>query len=129
MMATMASTNAAAAVAPQDKSERVTTTATPTATAVDTALFGSLNASIADTLTERIDTALKAGVSTLPFMNDNDDDTSTDTCSEKLLAVLRSIYWRNVDVFEVYAGRNIFSVGIYLHVSTQAPPNRFRPLQ
>jgi hypothetical protein len=134
MMATMDSTNAV----PQDKSENVTvtttTTTTDTTTAnprnnagvnddMNTALFGSLNASIADTLTDRIDTALKAGVSTLPLMNDSDaNSTSTDTRSEKLLGALRRIYWRNVDVFEVYAGRNVFSVNMY-------PPKRRRVIE
>jgi hypothetical protein len=135
MMATMnmTSANAAAAAAPQDKSEPATVTTTNTTTAttassspknglanedIDTALFGSLNASMADTLTDRIDTALKAGVLTLPLMN---DDTNNSR-SEKLLAALRNVYWRNVDVFEVYAGRNIFSVGMY-------PPKRRRAIE
>jgi hypothetical protein len=139
MMATMASTNAA----PPDKSVSATTMATNTTAAtttasnsprkglanddIDTALFDSLNASIADILTDNIDTALKTGVSTLPLMNDNDNndptaDSTTGTRSEKLLSALRKIYWRNVDVFEVYSGRNIFSVGMY-------PPKRRRVIE
>jgi hypothetical protein len=82
----------------------------------DTALFGSLNASIADTMTDRIDTALKAGVSTLPLMNSDNGSRS-----ESMLSCLQRIYHRNVDVFEVYAGRNIFSVGMY-------PPKRRRAI-
>lgn len=122
-MATMNMTSA-----PQDKSETAKTTNTKTTTTsssprnglanedIDTALFGSLNASMADTLTDRIDTALKTGVATLPLMND------TSTRSEKLLSALRNVYWRNVDVFEVYSGRNIFSVGMY-------PPKRRRAIE
>jgi hypothetical protein len=131
MMATM-NMPSAAATAPQDESETaattVTTKTTNTTTAspkngianedIDTALFGSLNASMADTLTDNIDKALKAGVLTLPLMN---DDTNNSR-SEKLLTALCSVYWRNVDVFEVYAGRNIFSVGMY-------PPKRRRAIE
>jgi hypothetical protein len=133
MMATMNMPSANAATAPRDKSERATTTKNTTTKTtsssaknglanedIDTALFGSLNASVADSLTDHIDTALKAGVLTLPLMND--DSTVTGTRSEKLLAALRNVYWRNVDVFEVYAGRNIFSVGMY-------PPKRRRAIE
>jgi hypothetical protein len=136
MMATMNMPSTSAATAPRDKSEPATTTAkTATKTTsssaknglanedIDTALFGSLNASVADSLTDHIDTALKAGVLTLPLMNDDTTNgTVTGTRSEKLLAALRNVYWRNVDVFEVYAGRNIFSVGMY-------PPKRRRAIE
>jgi hypothetical protein len=95
---------------------------------MDTALFGSLNAEIADALTERIQAALAGTVQTLPLMDSGTTataDTTTDadaattsqgtssTREEVLLASLHKAYWRNVDVFEVYSQRNIFSLGMY----------------
>ena len=68
----------------------------------DTALFGSLNATIADKLSDAIDAALTVGVSSLPL--------SDPQRQERLQALLRQTYWRNVDVMEVYSHRNIFSI-------------------
>jgi len=84
--------------------EPTTTTPSSSTTTMkeDTALFGSLNASIADKLSDSIDAALTVGVSSLPL--------SDPQRQEKLQAILRHSYWRNVDVMEVYTQRNIFSI-------------------
>ena len=70
----------------------------------DTALFGSLNKKIADEFKRSLDAALEKGVASLPLIGTN---------SEKLMKRIHKTYWRNVDLFELYCGRNVFSVAMY----------------
>lgn len=66
----------------------------------DTALFGSLNASIADHLMLSITNALHARLSTLPPLEGN------AVLQQRLL----DSYSKNVDILELWTARNIFSV-------------------
>ena len=97
----------------------------------DAAMFGSMAATIADTLADRIDVALVERISALPLLASStssstpeadDTDTSSDDkeCKSKsdlLLQMLQRKYLKNVDVVEVYAQRHIFSCSMY-------PPRR-----
>lgn len=78
-----------------------------TASSADTALFGSLNATIADHLSSRVDETLAIGVATLPLLQ------SQPSRAETLHAMLRRCYWKNVDVFEVYCDRNVFTTNMF----------------
>jgi hypothetical protein len=65
----------------------------------DTVVFGSLAYQIANELSIGVDTACVEAVTTLPG-----DDTRL------LLEKLRRVYFRNVDIFESYLVRNIFTL-------------------
>ena len=69
----------------------------------DSALFGSLNANIADKLTDSVDLALTSGVATLPMLKKE----------QTLRSLLRHQYLKNIDVFEVYCERNIFTTSMF----------------
>lgn len=83
----------------------------------DQVLFGSSNAQIANEFCDRIEIALKEGVASLPLMADGKDEHTDNEeiggemrRDKKMLQKLRKSYIRNVDIVEIYAGRNIFSV-------------------
>ena len=90
----------------------------------DLVLFGSTNTIITNEFCSHIETALVEGVASLPLMaedgkedgNSDDSAASADENSkeqrrdQKMLQKLRKSYIRNVDIVEIYAGRNIFSV-------------------
>lgn len=77
---------------------------------VDTILFGSRNTVVSDEFCDCIDQALVEGVASLPLMDSAEEDGTDETRSEKMLKKLRKAYLRNVDLAEIYAGRNIFSI-------------------
>jgi hypothetical protein len=76
----------------------------------DAVLFGSSNVLIADEFCDRVDSALMEGVASLPLMAAVKEDGCEDSREEKMLKRLRKAYFRNIDLMEIYAGRNIFSV-------------------
>ena len=84
----------------------------------DTILFGSRNVVIADEFADLVEAALVQGVASLPLMNEddggigvgNDQEEQEESRSDKMLKKLRKVYYRNVDLAEIYAGRNIFSL-------------------
>ena len=95
----------------------------------DDVMFGSMAATIADTLADRIDVALVERISSLPVVastsskdddggeGTGDDNTASKTKGELLLHKLQQKYLKNVDIVEVYAQRNIFTCSMY-------PPRR-----
>jgi len=95
----------------------------------DQVLFGDTNAKIANEFCDRVEAALVEGVASLPLMSERStgepEDSITNTTKstksdtaeqpylsrdQKMLQKLRKAYIRNVDIVEIYAGRNIFSV-------------------
>lgn len=90
----------------------------------DLVLFGSANTNITNEFCTHIEVALVEGVASLPLMAEggkedgNSDDSATNAeespkeqrRDKKMLQKLRKSYIRNVDIVEIYAGRNIFSV-------------------
>lgn len=68
----------------------------------DRVLFGSSTLKVADSLFEKIDAVLVSGVQSLPPSSSNSQTI--------LLDKLRRVYKRNIDVLELYIGRNIFSI-------------------
>lgn len=77
---------------------------------VDKILFGSSNETIADEFYNRIEAALTEGVASLPLMAAPKDDDNDESRDDRMLHKLRKAYIRNVDIMELYSGRNIFSV-------------------
>lgn len=72
-------------------------------------MFGPLNtaSTIADAVSDSIKAAIAENVKTLPLMSESVDRQTS------LIHILQQTYWRNVDVFEVYTQRNIFSLQMY----------------
>ena len=68
----------------------------------DKILFGAMNADMADHLAVCIDKALDQGVSTLPCLDDEKQQTMKGLLSKKFM--------KNVDVVESYCQRNIFTL-------------------
>ena len=95
----------------------------------DDVIFGSMAATIADKLADRIDVALVERISSLPVVASTsskeedggedvgDDNKASKTKGELLLHKLQQKYLKNVDIVEVYAQRNIFTCSMY-------PPRR-----
>jgi len=68
----------------------------------DEALFGSLAVQLSDDLTTNLDAALRKGIHTLPMLGED--------YAPSLLKQLQQPYYRNIDLFELYSQRNIFSL-------------------
>jgi len=94
----------------------------------DYAIFGSLNANLADAVGDSVSAALAQGVKSLPTLGSEDDEDDDGLGSPNgakngggpaaLLKLLQSKYYdRNIDLLELYGARNIFTVGMY-------PPKR-----
>lgn len=75
----------------------------------DAAMFGNVCTRIGDALQRSVDQSLDAGVATLPLL-------SKDS-SQHLANLLKQSYYINIDTFELYIARNIFSVAMF-------PPSR-----
>lgn len=69
----------------------------------DTALFGGLNAAVADQMAVCVDKALSMGVSSLPLLKKGG----------QLHSLLRRQYFENIDILEVYCERNIFTTCMF----------------
>jgi len=63
-------------------------------------LFGSLATDLTDQLASNLTTALRKGIEKLPMLED----------TQSLLQQLQKPYLRNIDLFELYCQRNIFSL-------------------
>ena len=72
----------------------------------DMTLFGTLNAQIADEWSDRLQAALRSGITSLPLMSGNER-------ADKLFDYLCPNYLRNIDLAEFFCGRNIFSVSMF----------------
>jgi hypothetical protein len=84
----------------------------------DQAVFGSLSSTIADALCDSVEAALLKGVASLPLLSSSSEEGEEgEEPSALLMEQLRKKYWRNVDLFELYCRRNIFSLRMY-------PPKR-----
>jgi hypothetical protein len=77
----------------------------------DAALFGGLNAALADEWADAIQQSCQTGLQQLPLI--------TNQTSQLLVDRIVPAFWRTIDVAEVYCGRYIFSVSMY-------PPKRRR---
>ena len=84
-------------------------------------MFGTLNGDLADRLSDEICKALAEGVSTLPLLGEassgSGGEDTTSSRAQVLLRKLQRAYNRNVDLFELYCARNVFTVSMY-------PPRR-----
>jgi hypothetical protein len=67
-------------------------------------IFGTINADISNELSRCMERALRNGIQTLPAVAVDDHGP------DKLLSMLRSQYWHNADVSEMYCDWNIFVV-------------------
>jgi hypothetical protein len=94
----------------------------------DTVLYGSIPAMIADVMADKIDMSLAEGISSLPLLSStsvtdkNSNSTNHDSDeglsrSALLLQRLQKKYIRNVDILELYAQRNLFTIAMF-------PPRR-----
>jgi hypothetical protein len=80
----------------------------------DSVIFGSINTLLADALADRIDASLAEGVSELPLLSSSHINTDNNERANQLLKTLQQKYVRNVDLLEIYAGRNIFTLKMFL---------------
>lgn len=76
----------------------------------DAALFGRLNAQLVDEWADLLEQALRQGIASLPLMQQDAQKNLMDK-------ILRPKYWRNIDIAELYAARNIFTLAMF-------PPKR-----
>ena len=77
----------------------------------DAKLFGTLNADLADAMSAALETQIRASVvASMPMANEARVDKLVDN-------YLLPAYYRGIDVAEVYAKRNVFSISMY-------PPKR-----
>jgi hypothetical protein len=95
---------------PAPNNETITTPSNEQQVPEDVVLFGTLSAVLADEWSDRVEAALTRHGSTMPLMQQPER-------SLKFIEHLRPKYWRSIDVAEVYAGRNLFTVTMY-------PPKR-----
>ena len=70
---------------------------------VDSKLFGSLVTELTDELTSNLNAALSKGIQTLPMLDDPQR-------SQQLQTQLQKAFYRNIDLLELYAQRNIFTL-------------------
>lgn len=77
----------------------------------DWAIFGMISEGVADVFHDRAESVLSGCVSSLPLLS------STTGGEIVLLEKLRKVYARNIDLFKLYCGRNIFTTSIF-------PPRR-----
>ena len=104
-----------------------TTEATSTTTKArnddeDTILFGTLATRIADAMADRVDVALAEGVASLPLLEGaesipSNSNSNSNNKVDDLLQRLKRCYMKHIDIVEVYAARNIFTISMY-------PPKR-----
>ena len=83
----------------------------------DMAVFGTLNAKLADAFTETIEAAITDGVHSLPLLDgDIHTQTTEDTADkdkppkQRLWEAIRYRFVRNVDVLEAYCGHNLLTL-------------------
>lgn len=73
-------------------------------------MFGPMISTLFDCIHETVETVIKEGVSTLPFLPSSDPSSSQIKGKELLMKILRESYTKNIDVAELYAVRNIFAI-------------------
>jgi hypothetical protein len=87
---------------------------------LDSTIFGAVNSKIADRFSDSIDAALDKGVATLPCLEKEKQQAMKD--------LLRKKYLRNVDAFEIYCKRNIFTLCEQTPMRQQEILRRFQEL-
>lgn len=92
----------------------MTTTTTRQVNDEDKILFGSTPHVVFGELSDRIDGALIDGASSLPLLpKSSGEQGSQEGGDEKIMKLLRKAYFKNIDLVEAYACRNIFSIQSY----------------
>lgn len=91
---------------------------------VTSTMSTSLSSFVGDTMTQLVDDALKKGVASLHLMRGNDEENNGDNdniapspAEAALIQRLTNVYYRNIDIIELYADHHIFTLDMY-------PPTR-----
>uniref|UniRef100_A0A7S2EGA1 Uncharacterized protein n=1 Tax=Trieres chinensis TaxID=1514140 RepID=A0A7S2EGA1_TRICV len=79
-------------------------------TAEATVLFDDMSKRVFDCVWEKIETGIKEGVSSLPFVRSSGTDDDVDAGDEKLMAIFRREYTTNLETVQLHADRNLFSL-------------------
>lgn len=119
-----------ASTSPATPSSKTTTTSTTADTMLsleeqEAVVFGknTISEEFADALAESLERGIQSGVASLPLLQDDDNDaarntsTTTSTGGKKstnkkalLVQMIQKPYMKNIDVVEIYAQRNIFTL-------------------